>query len=136
HDHGYPGVDGADLADKLEPAPARHLLVEQYDAVGLATQQREGVVAVRRRCDGEPLGLEKEKVGGEPLHFVVHPENGLGPRHRPKLMATGEPGQRRTYFAACCASSSSGSAPSAISCSPRRSCARSPAATPRPSSCS
>src|SRR5207253_1633444 len=84
---------------RAEPRPPGHLLVEQHDAVGLAPQQRERVVAVRRRRDAEPLGFQKATVGGEPLHFVVHPQNRLGPRHRPKLMATGEPGQRRTYLA-------------------------------------
>src|SRR5437879_4098279 len=92
HHHRYARVDRADLADQLEPAPPGHLLVEQHDAVGLTPQQREGVVAVRRRCNGEPLGFEKATVGGEPLHFVVHPQNGLRPRHRPKLWRLANPG--------------------------------------------
>src|SRR2546422_2980213 len=91
-------------------------LVQQHDAVGLAPQQRERVVAVGRGGHREPLVLEKAPVRGEPLDFVIHPENGLRPHHRPKLMATGEAGQRRTYFATCCAFSWSASAPSATSC--------------------
>src|SRR2546422_3833859 len=52
-------IDGPDLADQLEPAPAGHLLVEQHDAVGLASQQGEGVVAVGCGGHREPLRSEE-----------------------------------------------------------------------------
>src|SRR5216683_1240188 len=116
HHDRHGGVERADLADQLEPASPGHLLVQQHDAVRLAPQQRERVVAVGGGGHREPLALEEAPVRGEALDFVVYPEDGLRPHHRPKLMATGEAGQRRTYFAACCVSSWSGSAPSATSC--------------------
>src|SRR5881409_2356567 len=116
HHHGHGGVERADLADQLEAASAGHLLVQQDDAVGLAPQQRERVVAVGRGGHREPLVLQKAPVRGESLDFVIHPEDGLRPHHQSKLMATGEAGQRRTYFATCCAFSWSASAPSATSC--------------------
>jgi len=78
HHHGHRRVDGADLRQQLQPALARHLLVEQHEAVRLAAQQRERIVAVRGLLDGEPLLLEELAVGGEPLHLVVDPQDGLG----------------------------------------------------------
>ena len=50
---GMPWSMRADGAEELEPAPARHLLVEQHHAVGLALEQGEGVVAVGGRLHGE-----------------------------------------------------------------------------------
>src|SRR2546427_4789123 len=35
----------------------------------------------------------------EAVDLVVHPQNALRPRHRPKLTTTGEPGQREGNFA-------------------------------------
>src|SRR5256885_3579502 len=116
HHDGHGGVERADLADQLESASPRHLLVQQHDAVGLAPQQRERVVAMGRGGHREPLVLEEAPVRGESFDFVIHPEDGFRPHHRPKLMTTGEAGQRRTYFATCCAFSWSVSAPSATSC--------------------
>src|SRR5207253_5842853 len=116
HHDRHGGVEGPDLADQLEAASPRHLFVQQHDAVGLAPQQRERVVAVSRGGHREPLVLEEAPVRRESLDFVIHPEDGLRAHHRPKLMATGEAGQRRTYFATCCVCSWSASAPSATSC--------------------
>src|SRR2546426_610589 len=101
---------------RLEPASPGHLFVQQDDAVGLAPQQRDRVVAVGRSGHREPLVLEVAPVRRESLDFVIHPEDGLRPHHQSKLMTTGEAGQRRTYLATCCAFSWSASAPSATSC--------------------
>ena len=46
HDHRHRVVDRADGLEQLQPPAARHLLVEQHDAVGLALQQHQRVVAV------------------------------------------------------------------------------------------
>ena len=58
HDHRHAVIDGPDGAEQLQPPAARHLLVEQHDAVGLALEQDEGVVAVgawsRRRNPAPP----------------------------------------------------------------------------------
>ncbi len=81
HHHGHGGIDGADLGQQLEPAAAGHLLVEQHDAVGLAPQHGERVVAVRRLRHRESLLLEKAAVRGEAIDFVVNPENALRTRH-------------------------------------------------------
>ncbi|MGH7426890.1 MAG: hypothetical protein ACREJ4_00740, partial [Candidatus Methylomirabilaceae bacterium] len=53
-----------------------------YDGVRLASQQRQGVVAVRGLLDGESLFFEVATVGGEAVHLVIHPEDGLGTGHR------------------------------------------------------
>ena len=74
-------VDGPDGAEQLEPAAARHLLVEQHDAVRLALQQDQGVVAVGRGLHGEALLLQEQDVGREAFDLVVHPENASWPRH-------------------------------------------------------
>ncbi|PYO81215.1 MAG: hypothetical protein DMD65_13210 [Gemmatimonadetes bacterium] len=47
----------------------------------------------------EPLRLEEAAVRGEAVDLVVHPQNALRPRHRPKLTTTGEPRQREGNFA-------------------------------------
>ena len=82
HHDRHGGVDRADLGEQLETAAARHLLVEQDYAVGLAAQQGEGIVAVRRLLDGKALLLEEAAVCREAFDFIVHPENALGTRHR------------------------------------------------------
>ena len=48
HHDRHAVVDGPDGAEQLQPPPARHLLVEQHDAVGLALEQHQRVVAVGR----------------------------------------------------------------------------------------
>jgi len=81
HHDGHRGVERPDLDDQLEPPPSGHLLVEEHDAVRLAPQQRERVIAVRRGRDREPLVLEEAPMCGEPVHLVVHPENRFRPHH-------------------------------------------------------
>ncbi|OLD86774.1 MAG: hypothetical protein AUG85_09150 [Gemmatimonadetes bacterium 13_1_20CM_4_66_11] len=83
HHHGHGRVDRADLRNQLDAAPSRHLLVEQHDAVGLAPQHREGVIAVRGLRHRESLLLEKAAVRGQAVDFVVNPENALRTRHLP-----------------------------------------------------
>ena len=82
HHDRHGGVDRADLAQQLEAAPAGHLLVQQHDAVRLPPQQRQRVVAVRRRRHGKALLFEEAAVRGEPFDLVVHPENALRTLHR------------------------------------------------------
>ena len=124
HDHGHGRIDGADLGQQIEAAAARHLLVEQHDAVRLPPQHREGVVAVRRLRHRESLLLEKAAVCGEAVHFVVDPENALRTRHRARQASpAGEAGQRATTLAACRVSCACGSAPSATFFSPLPCCA-------------
>jgi hypothetical protein len=101
HHDGHGGIDQPDFRQQIEPAPAGHLLVEQHDAVGLAPQQRERVVAVRRLLHGESLLFEIQAMRGEPFHLVIHPENALGARHRRETSPTGGPGQRAPTLPAC-----------------------------------
>ena len=94
HDHRHAVVDGPDGAEQLEPATARHLLVQQHDAVGLPLEQRQGVVAVGAGLDGETLLFQKQDVRREALHLIVDPENGFGPGHGGKVrreMGKGHP---------------------------------------------
>src|SRR6267154_2210374 len=129
------GADG--VAQQREAATAGHLLVEQHDAVRLAPQHREGVVAVRRLRHRKPLLLEKAPVRGKAVNFVVNPENALRTRHLAlQASPAGEAGQRATTLAACFAFCASGSAPSATFSSPLPSCARCTGAIPTPSSIS
>ena len=75
-------VDRADGLEQLEAAAPGHLLVEQHDAVRLALQQGERIVAVRRLLDRKALLLEEEEVGREAFDLIVHPEDALGAGHR------------------------------------------------------
>ncbi len=61
------------------------MLVEQHDAIRLALEQRQGVVAVGGPLDRESLLLEEEDVRGEALDLVVHPEDALGTGHGGKV---------------------------------------------------
>ncbi len=81
HHDGDGRVDRPDLPDQIEAPPARHLLVEQHDPVRLSAQQREGIIAVRRRFHLVPMLLEKEHVGPERFDFVVDPEDGFRSCH-------------------------------------------------------
>ena len=81
HHHRHRGIDGADFREQLEAAAAGHLLVEQHDAVGLAAQQRERVVAVGGLRHGKALLFEEQTMGREPLDLVVDPENVFGTGH-------------------------------------------------------
>ena len=85
---GMPWSMAADGAEELEPPPARHLLVEQDHAVGLALEQDEGVVAVGGGLHGEALLLQEQDVGREALDLVVHPEDALGTGHGGKDSGT------------------------------------------------
>ena len=82
HHHRHGRVDRADLGEELEAATARHLLVEQHDAVRPAPQQGERVVTVRGLLDRESLGLEEAAVRRETVDLVVNPQNALGIQHR------------------------------------------------------
>jgi hypothetical protein len=94
HDHGHRGIDGADLADQLEAPLPRKLLVQQDHAVRLAPQQRNGVVAVRRRLHLVPLLPEEQDVRLQRLDLVVHPEDGLGTGHGRNLDPLHHPDNR------------------------------------------
>ena len=61
---------------------------------GLALQQHQRVVAVRRLVDREAVLLEEEDVGREALDLVVHPEDALGAGHGAKLTAAKRSAQR------------------------------------------
>ena len=78
-------VDGPNGAEELEAATAGHLLVEQDDAIGLALQQHQGVVAVGGGLDGESLLLEEQDVRREAFDLVIDPENALGTGHGKKI---------------------------------------------------
>ena len=80
HDDRHRRIDGANLRQELQPALAGHLFVEEHEAVRLAAQQGERIVAVRGLLDGEPLLLEELAVRGEALHLVVDPEDVLRAR--------------------------------------------------------
>ena len=75
HHHRHRRIDRAHLRNQLDATPSRHLLVEQHDAVRLAPQHREGIVAMRRLRHREALLLEKAAVRRQAIDFVVDPEN-------------------------------------------------------------
>ena len=81
HHDRHAVVDGPDGPEQLEPAAAGHLLVEQDDAVRLALEQDQRVVAVGGRLHGEALLFEEEDVRREALDLIVDPENALGAGH-------------------------------------------------------
>ena len=72
------GLDLAELAQRLEPAGARHLLVEQDEIERPTPHHLDGVVGVRRGLDVEPLVPQEDAVRLEQLRLVVDPEDGLG----------------------------------------------------------
>ncbi len=78
-------VDRPDGAEELQPAPARHLFVEQHDAVRLALEEHERVVPVGSRLHRKSLLLQKEDVRGEAFDLIVDPENALGTGHGGKI---------------------------------------------------
>ena len=81
HHHRHRRVDLAELRHQVEAAGPRHLLVEQHDAIRLAAQQREGVVAVGRALDRETLLLQEEDLRVEGLDLVVDPEDAARTGH-------------------------------------------------------
>jgi len=81
HDDGHGRIDRANFWDQLDAAAPGHLLVQQDNAVRLAPQHRERVIAVRRLRDRESLLLEELAMRREPVDFVVDPEDTLRTRH-------------------------------------------------------
>ena len=79
--------------NRSRPAAARHLFVQQHDAIGLALEKHQGVVAVGAGLHGKSLFLEEEDVGREALDLIVNPENALGAGHAVKIDINSE---RRT----------------------------------------
>ena len=66
--------DLAHVAIDLEPALARHLLVEQHDVERPAPQHLDRVVGVGRPLYVIALGAQEDAVRLEKLTFIVHPE--------------------------------------------------------------
>src|SRR5687768_2694889 len=64
----------ANIAVHLEPALARHLLVEEENVERPASKQLDRVVGVRRPLYGIALGAQKDAVRLEELTFIVYPE--------------------------------------------------------------
>ncbi len=85
HHHRHAVVEGPNGAEELEPATARHLLVEQHHAVGLALQQHQRVVTVGGGLDDESLLFQEEHVGCQAFHLVVDPKDALGTGHGKKI---------------------------------------------------
>jgi hypothetical protein len=76
----------AQLAQHVEAAPSRHLLVQQHQVVRLPAGERERVIAVRRGVDLVALLTEEEEVGLEKLDLVVDPQNSFLRRlHGPRI---------------------------------------------------
>src|SRR5262249_38249761 len=77
HHDGEERIELADLLVGLEATLARHLLVEEDDAVRAPAQHLDRVIGVRRRVHLEALLAEEDPVGLEEIGFVVHPEDGF-----------------------------------------------------------
>ena len=67
----------AQLAERVEAALARHLLVEQDEVERAAAHHLDGVVGVGRRLDLEPFVTQEDAMRFEELRLVVDPEDGL-----------------------------------------------------------
>ena len=74
---GSVGRDLAQLAKGLEPALARHLLVEEHEVVRPPAQHLDGVVGVRGRVDVVAFVSQENAVRLEELRLVVHPQDAL-----------------------------------------------------------
>ncbi len=70
-------VLAAEDLEHLEPAAARHLLVEQHQVVGVLAEQLEGIVSVGDRVHVVAARLQEQQVRLEEVDFVVHPQDAL-----------------------------------------------------------
>jgi hypothetical protein len=55
-------IDGADGLEEIEAATARHLLIQQHDAVGLPLKEHQGIVTMGAGLYREALFFEKQDV--------------------------------------------------------------------------
>ena len=67
----------AKLAERVEAALARHLLVEQHDVERATANHLDGVIGVRRHFDVEPFVAQEYAMRLEELRLVVNPEDGF-----------------------------------------------------------
>ena len=76
HDDGCAGRDLLDEVQRLQPAEAGHVLVEQDEVVGGLAATVDGIAAVRDGVNGVVLAFEEKDVRAQELYFVVYPEKG------------------------------------------------------------
>ena len=74
HDYGRRGAYLFDFRKRFEPRHAGHHLVEDNQVVGRLRGHVDGVVTVVAGVYLVSFPLQKENMGLEQLHFVVHPE--------------------------------------------------------------
>jgi hypothetical protein len=71
------GIEIAQLAKRFESTLARHLLIEQHQAVRSPAQHLDRVVGVGRRVDVVSFVTQEDAVRFEQVRFVIHPQNAL-----------------------------------------------------------
>ena len=94
HDDRHRLIDGADGLEDFQSTAARHLLVEQHDAIRLALQHDQGVVAMRRVVHREALLFEEQDVRGEAFDLIIDPQDALRTGHASNLTAARGAAQR------------------------------------------